>query len=145
MKRPALLLFLAFLLSVLTGTSVPADDAIPDLRGNWTSCSTLKADQKGFTASSSTFLMEVEAQSNGRFTGRLAIDAQAPAWQQFRGTLDDQGRFLSILLPGNRVNIGYIISKNRLRLIYYGKPEDGMVAIHVLKRDKSHQRAALER
>jgi hypothetical protein len=145
MKRLVSIFFLVFLLGIFSGTAIPADDAVPDLRGNWTSCSTLKADKTGFTPSASTFLMEIEDQSNNQFTGRLAINAQAPAWQKFRGTLDDQGRFLSILLTGNRVNIGYMISRNRLRLIYYGNPEDGMVAIHVLKRDRSHQRAALER
>lgn len=108
------------------------------------SCSTLEADKIGFTPASPTFLMEIEDQSNRQFTGRLAIDAQEPDWKQFRGVFDDQGRFLTIVLSDRNVNVGYIISKNRLRLIFYGEPEDGIVAIHVLKREKSHRRAALD-
>lgn len=144
MKRHVSIYVLVFLLGFFSGTAVPADDAIPDLRGNWTGCSTLKADQTGFAPVPSTFLMEIEGQSNRQFSGRLTDDDQAPAWRKFRGTLDDQGRFLTVLLSDRTVNIGYIISRNRLRLIYYGAPEDGVVAIHVLKREHP-RRAALDR
>ncbi len=89
--------------------------------------------------------MEIKDQSNRRFSGRLATNDQAAGWQKFQGTLDDQGRFLTILLSDRRVNIGLIISRNRLRLFFNGDPEDGMVAIHVLKREKPDHRAALDR
>ncbi|MGV8078954.1 MAG: hypothetical protein AB2L22_02670 [Syntrophales bacterium] len=145
MKQIFLLLAALSLLGLFPGNAVPADGAIPDLRGNWTSCSAQKADRTGFTAVSPTFRMEIKDQSNRRFSGRLATNDQAAGWQKFQGTLDDQGRFLTILLSDRRVNVGLIISRNRLRLIFDGDPEDGMVAIHVLKREKPDHRAALDR
>lgn len=84
--------------------------------------------------------MEIENQSNRKFSGRLATDDQAPAWKKFRGTLDDRGRFLTVIISDRTVHIGYIISKYRLRLIFYGAPGDGAVTIHVLK--KEHPRSA---
>lgn len=144
MKRHISIYALVLLLGFFSGTAVPADYAIPDLRGSWTGCSTRKADQTGFAPVPSTFLMEIEDQSNRQFSGRLTDDDQAPAWRKFQGTLDDQGRFLTVLLSDRTVNIGYIISRNRLRLIYYGTPEDGVVAIHVLKREHPRS-AALDR
>ncbi|PKN35375.1 MAG: hypothetical protein CVU61_03640 [Deltaproteobacteria bacterium HGW-Deltaproteobacteria-19] len=140
MKRHISTFVLIILLTFFSGTAVPADSTIPDLRGSWTGCSTLKADQTGFAPVPSTFLMEIENQSNRKFSGRLATDDQAPAWKKFRGTLDDRGRFLTVIISDRTVHIGYIISKYRLRLIFYGAPGDGAVTIHVLK--KEHPRSA---
>lgn len=111
-------------------------DLIPDLKGKWHGRAFLYADTKGFAPSNRIINIAVIKQSGHDFRGNIEINDKGIMRQfEFFGFLDKQKRYICIVTPGGDINIGYLITKNIMKVHLRSFGGNSEIAVYRLTKE----------
>ena len=134
------IILLVFIVILSYSITAFAQGRIPDLKGKWTGVSFLNADIKGIQPANNHVTLIILKQSGLEFNGTIEIqDKEITKMRNFSGSLDaDEGYiwYFNIVTEGGVLNIGYLITKNIMKVnlrTFNPHPE---IAICRLTRDK---------
>jgi len=139
-KRNVFILVLLSILVVCASLSF-AQDQIPDLKGKWNGVSFLTAGPKGIRPSSHHINLMILEQSGCNFSGNIEIqENEITKMRNFSGSLNEHEGYIwyfSIVTEGGVLNIGYLITKNIMKVNLKTFNPNTEIVICRLTRDKA--------
>lgn len=134
-KLITLIIVLCF--PILHPSLAVGQDLVPDLKGKWHGSAFLSADAKGFNSSNRTITLVVKNQSGLDFSGNIETRNKGIIRQfEFAGFLDKHKRYICLVTQGVDINIGYLITKNIMKVHLRSFGNNSEVAIYRLTKEK---------
>ncbi|PKN18110.1 MAG: hypothetical protein CVU71_11360 [Deltaproteobacteria bacterium HGW-Deltaproteobacteria-6] len=117
-----------------------AQDPIPDLKGKWSGVSYLSADSKKFHTSKNIIRLNILKQSGLQFSGNIELqDDEVTRIRNFSGFLNEREGYLwyfGIVIQDSDLNIGYLLTKNFMKIHLKNFYSDFEIIVGRLKREK---------
>jgi len=135
--KPILLIVILFF-SVFHSSTAVGQDNIPDIKGKWHGTAFLSADAKGFSVSKKTLNLVIKKQHGLNFNGDIELKNKGATRQfEFSGFLDKQKRYICFVIQGKDVNIGYLVTKNAMKVHLRSFGDNSEVAVYMLTKVKN--------
>lgn len=114
------------------------EDLVPDLKGKWNGTAFLYADPKGFSSAiNRTISLDVTKQSGLNFSGDIEIKEKGVIRKLgFSGFIDKRRRYLCIITQGGDINMGYLITKNIMKIHLRSINHTSEITVYRLIKDK---------
>ena len=137
-----IIILLIFILSLSLIRGAIAQDRIPDLKGKWSGFSFLTADNEGINPSNSHVILTIQKQSGLEFSGTIEIqDKDIPKIRSVSGLLNAHTGYIwyfKVITEGNTLSVGYLITKNVMKVNLRTLNPDSEIAICRLTREKTN-------
>ena len=131
------MLIIVLYFPILHSTAAIGQDPIPDLKGKWSGTAFLYADAKGFSSANRSINLVVLKQSGLDFSGNIETkDKGIIRKLEFSGFLDKQKRCICIVTQGGDINIGYLITKNIMKVHLRSVGRNSEIAVYRLIKEK---------
>lgn len=136
--RPILLIVVLFFLFFQSSTALGQDN-IPDLKGKWHGAAFLSADAKGFSVSQRNLNLVIKKQHGLNFNGDIEFkDKGTSRKSEFSGFLNKQKRYICFVIQGKDVNIGYLVTKNAMKVHLRSFGNNSEVTVYMLTKERNH-------
>lgn len=131
-----IIIFCAFFYSSVS----TAQEPIPNLKGKWSGISYLSADWKKFLNSKKIIKLNILKQSGLQFSGNIELqDNEVTRIRNFSGFLNEREGYLwyfGIVIEGSELNIGYLLTKNFMKIHLKNFYSNSEIIVGRLKREK---------
>lgn len=135
--KPILLIVFLFFL-IFHSSEAIGQDKIPDLRGKWRGTAFLNADTKGFNVSKRILNLVIKKQHGLNFNGDIEFkDKGKNRHFEFSGFLNKQKRYICFVIQGKDVNIGYLVTKNAIKVHLRSFSDNSEVTIYMLTKERN--------
>ncbi|MEN6621985.1 MAG: hypothetical protein ABFD50_10595 [Smithella sp.] len=144
-----IIIFFVLFLPIFLNSMAGGEELILDLKGKWNGTAFLYADPKGFSyVISKVISLDITKQSGLNFSGDIEIKEKGSTRKfGFSGFIDKKRRYLCLITQGGDINMGYLITKNimKVHLRSIGRPSE--ITVYRLIKDKrpSFQRENLSK
>ncbi len=103
---------------ILHQSAAFGQDAIPDLKGKWNGTAFLYADARGFSSIiNKNITLDVTKQSGLDFSGNMEVNDKGVMRKLgFSGFINKKKRYICIITQGGDISIGYLITKNIMKI-----------------------------
>lgn len=113
-----LITFVILFCLILHQSAAFGQDAIPDLKGKWNGTAFLYADARGFSSIiNKNITLDVTKQSGLDFSGNMEVNDKGVMRKLgFSGFINKKKRYICIITQGGDISIGYLITKNIMKI-----------------------------
>lgn len=140
MKFKIKLIILVILFCPILHQSVAfGQDTIPDLKGKWSGAAFLYADPKGFSSViNRNITLDVTKQSGLDFSGDIEIKEKGVVIRKLRfsGFMNKKKRYICIITQGGDINMGYLITKNIMKVHIRSVGRTAEITVYRLVKEK---------
>jgi hypothetical protein len=118
-NKRLIILILVFCCSFSHQSVAMGEERIPDLKGTWRGTAFLCANTKGISLSNKRINLIVLKQSGYEFSGNIETADKGKRLLGFTGYLNKRDKYIwyfSIVTERGNVDIGYLITENRMKV-----------------------------
>jgi hypothetical protein len=130
-----------FLIIFIHSSPSVAQPRALNLKGKWYGISYLSVDGQKFHTSKYFISLNILKQSGLEFSGNVQIrDDHVTRMRNFTGFLSDREgliRYFCIVAEGGDINVGYLLSKNVMKIHLKNFPPDLNIIVSKLSREKT--------